>query len=156
MKRETLKELGLTGEQIDAVMSDHGSSVNELRKQLTAVEVERDQFKTQLETNQTELETKFAEQQKDFAIKYALKGGDACDNDIVLGLLDRDAISVNDGEVQGLNEQLNSLRVSKGFLFKQAPEEPTDPTPTIVTGGNPNGGGSVEQDAFSGITGKYK
>lgn len=166
MKREQLKELGLSDEQIGSIMALHGQTVNELNKSVATAEQERDQFKEQLATNQTELdslkesakgneeltqqltdlqekfnsaktesETKLAEQQKDFAIKLALKEAQALDEDIVLGQLDKDTIKVVDGKLQGFDEQLKGLQESKAFLFQ--PEEAKPATPKIVTPGNP-------------------
>ncbi|MGG5331624.1 phage scaffolding protein [Enterococcus sp. AZ163] len=168
MKREQLKELGLSDEQIGSIMALHGQTVNELNKSVATAEQERDQFKEQLATNQTELdslkesakgneeltqqltdlqekfnsaktesETKLAEQQKDFAIKLALKEAQALDEDIVLSQLDKDTIKVVDGKLQGFEEQLKGLQESKTFLFQQ--EENTPATPKIVVGGNPQG-----------------
>lgn len=168
MKREQLKELGLSDEQVGSIMALHGQAVNELNKGLATAEQERDQFKEQLDSNQTELdalkesaqgneeltqkladlqgkfdsvksesETKLSEQQKDFAIKLALKEANALDEGIVLNLLDRDTIKVTDDGLQGLNEQLSSLKENKAFLFQ---EKEKTPTPQIVAGGNPTGG----------------
>lgn len=176
MKREQLKDLGLSDEQIGTIMALHGQTVNELNKGLATAEQERDQFKEQLETNQTELdslkesakgneeltqqltdlqekfnsaktesETKLAEQQKDFAIKLALKEAHALDEDIVLGQLDKDTIKVVDGKLQGFDEQLKGLQEKKAFLFQNS--DPThDPKPQIVTPGNPSGSTEISYD----------
>lgn len=176
MKREQLKDLGLSDEQIGSIMALHGQTVNELNKGLATAEQERDQFKEQLDSNQTELdtlkesakgnedltkqltdlqekfdtvksesETKLSEQQKDFAIKLALKEAAALDEDIVLGQLDKDTIKVVDGKLQGFDEQLKGLQENKSFLFQQAESE-TKPTPQIVSGGNP---GTIQQNTGS-------
>lgn len=154
MKRETLSEFGLSKEQIDSVLGEYGKSVNDLKERLTAAEGERDQFKSQFDTQKTELETSFAEKQKDFAIQYAMKNSDTLDSGLVIGLLDRDKISIKDGELSGLNEQLESIKQERSFLFKS--EEQTPPTPQIVASGNPTGGSFTEKDAFSSITDKYQ
>ncbi|WP_379946458.1 phage scaffolding protein [Enterococcus devriesei] len=171
MKREQLKELGLSDEQIGSIMALHGQTVNELNKGLATAEQERDQFKEQLDTNQTELntlkesakgneeltqklvdlqskfdaaktesETKLTEQQKDFAIKLALKEASALDESIVLGLLDRDTIKVTDNGLQGLDEQLSGLKENKAFLFQEQTDPNVKEKPEIVSGGNPAGG----------------
>lgn len=176
MKREQLKDLGLSDEQIGSIMALHGQTVNELNKGLATAEQERDQFKEQLDSNQTELdtlkesakgnedltkqltdlqekfdtvksesETKLSEQQKDFAIKLALKEAAALDEDIVLGQLDKDTIKVVDGKLQGFDEQLKGLQENKSFLFQQAESE-QNPAPRIVTGGNP---GTIQQNTGS-------
>lgn len=169
MKREELKELGLTDEQLGSVMTLHGKTVTGLNTQINALEGERDQFKEQLTSNQTELdtlkeaskgneelskqleelqakydttktesETKLAQQQKDFAIRLALKDVNPLDEDIVLGQLNTDTIQVTDNGLKGLKEQVEALQESKAFLFQQ-PEQTATPTPQIVTGGNPKG-----------------
>lgn len=166
MKREQLKELGLTDEQVNSVMGLHGQTVTELNKTLATAEQERDQFKEQLDSNQTELdalkdsvkgneeltqqladlqekfdsiktdsETKLAEQQKDFAIKLALKEANALDEEIVLSQLDKDAIKVVDGNLQGFDEQLRNLQENKFFLFQST--DNSSSKPQIVVPGNP-------------------
>lgn len=167
MKREQLKELGLTDEQINSVMGLHGQTVTELNSKLATAEQERDRFKEQLDSNQTELDAlkesakgneeltqqltdlqnkfneaekdaqkKLAEQQKDFAIKLALKEVNARDEDIVLHLLDKEAIKVTDGGLEGLKEQLDALKENKNFLFQE--KENTLSVPRIFVGGNPS------------------
>ncbi|MFV0557997.1 MAG: hypothetical protein ACK5MW_05100 [Enterococcus sp.] len=51
MKREQLKELGLTDEQIGNVMGLHGQSISELNTRLATAESEHDSAKTQLDSN---------------------------------------------------------------------------------------------------------
>lgn len=166
MKKEDLIALGIDEEIAKSVMALHGKTVTQLNAQVATAEQERDQFKEQLDSNQTELdalkeaakgnegltqqladlqskfdaaksesETKLAEQQKDFAIKLALKEANALDENIVLGLLDRDTIKVTDEGLQGLDEQLKSLQENKKFLFNAI--DNSNPTPQIVIPGNP-------------------
>lgn len=171
MKKEDLIALGLEEEKAKSIMALHGKTVTQLNSQLAAAENERDTVKQELADNQaelnslkesakgnedlekqlTELQTKFdksktnSEQQKDFAIKLALKEAQALDQDIVLGQLDKDNIKIIDGKLQGFEEQLKNLQENKGFLFQQT--DPNEkPTPTIVTGGNPAGRGQVTND----------
>lgn len=55
MKREELKELGLTDEQIGSVMALHGVTVNELNSKVSPAEQQATQYQEQLEKNQNEL-----------------------------------------------------------------------------------------------------
>nr|DAL95257.1 MAG TPA: minor structural protein [Caudoviricetes sp.] len=55
MKREELKELGLTDEQIGSVMALHGVTVNELNSRLSTAEQQATQYQEQLDKNQNEL-----------------------------------------------------------------------------------------------------
>lgn len=48
MKREFLKDLGLTDEQIEKVVSEHGKEVQETNSKLASAEQERDSFKSQV------------------------------------------------------------------------------------------------------------
>lgn len=168
MKREQLKELGLSDENIDKIMSLHGQTVTDLNTRLNAAENERDSAKQQLETNQSELEKlkesatdneeltnqlndlqnkmkesetqaqeKLVQQEKDFAIKLALKEANALDEEIVLGQIDKETVKVVDGKLQGFSEQLESLKENKAFLFQKTEESSSSPTPQIVASGNP-------------------
>ena len=55
MKTERLKELGLTEEQISEVMKENGKDIASEQKKLQAAELDRDNYKGQLETAQTAL-----------------------------------------------------------------------------------------------------
>ena len=55
MKREELKEIGLTDEQIGSVMALHGVTVNELNSRVSTAEQQATQYQEQLEKNQNEL-----------------------------------------------------------------------------------------------------
>ena len=65
--------------------------------------------------------------QLDSAIKLAI-GDTAQDVDIVTGLIKRDALVLGeDGKVSGLKEQVEDLRKTKPFLFKQERTNPYQP-----------------------------
>lgn len=55
MKREELKELGLTDEQVGSIMALHGVTVNELNSRVSTAEQQATQYQEQLEKNQNEL-----------------------------------------------------------------------------------------------------
>lgn len=55
MKREELKGLGLTDEQIGSIMALHGVTVNELNSRVSTAEQQAAQYQEQLEKNQNEL-----------------------------------------------------------------------------------------------------
>ena len=48
MKREFLKDLGLTDEQIGNVITEHGKEVQETNSKLAMAEQDRDSFKLQI------------------------------------------------------------------------------------------------------------
>lgn len=144
------------------------ASEEKLDERYDKLKQQKEQLDEQLQTNQTELDalkesakgneeltqqladlqekfneseqaskTALAEKDKDFAIKLALKEANALDEGILLNLIDRDTVKVTDSGLQGLSEQLDSLKENKAFLFQAATK--ANPTPKIVTGGNPAG-----------------
>lgn len=55
MKREDLKQLGLSAEQVDAVMKAHGQDVNGLKEQLESMTTERDGLQSQVKERDKQL-----------------------------------------------------------------------------------------------------
>lgn len=124
------------------------NEVNEKNKDLTAQIADRDkqlttlkkavgdneQLKAQIEglqkANKEQKEAADARiktLQLDSAIKLAI-GDTAQDVDIVTGLIKRDALVLGeDGKVSGLKEQVEDLRKTKPFLFKQERTNPYQP-----------------------------
>ena len=167
MKREQLKELGLSDEQIESVIGLHGKTVSDITSQLKTAQDEAKQYQDQLTANQSELnalkdsakgneeltnqlaelQAKFddaqansqntiADLKKQSAIELALTQAGARNITAVKALLDADKLTVSDKGVEGLNEQLEAVKADNDYLFQA-----TEPkTPTIVTGGNPQGG----------------
>ena len=157
MKREFLKELGLTAEQIDAVMQQNGEDINKAKADLQEVKTqlktaqdtikERDtqiealrkvdadglQAKiTELQAMNKEAQEKYESDLKDFKLTSAIKSNltNAQDLDLVSGLIDKSKlILAEDGTVTGLKEQVAALQESKPYLFKQE---------QVTTGFTPN------------------
>lgn len=108
-------------------------------------EIDVDGLKEQIETlqqeNQTTKETyekELKELQLNNAIKLAINGK-VHDEDIVSQLIKKDELVLSeDGKVVGLDEQINSLKENKGFLFIEEKQEGNDdPTPGFQKVGNP-------------------
>lgn len=128
-ERDSAKqELQANQSELDA-LKESAKGNEALEQQLADLQAKFDESKTNSDKQ-------LSEQQKDFAIKLALKEAKALDEDIVLGQLDKDTIKVVDGKLQGFDEQLQSLQENKKFLFDQSTE--TD-KPRIVVDGNPTG-----------------
>lgn len=132
-ERDSAKsELAANQEELNT-LKESATGNEDLTKQLADLQAKFDESKTNSEKQ-------LSEQQKDFAIKLALKEAQALDEDIVLGQLDKDTIKVIDGNLQGFNEQLKGLQENKAFLF-QKDDSNGKSTPQIVAGGNPTGSG---------------
>lgn len=166
MNREQLKALGLTDEQIEAVMKEHGKTVNttkeqlesltEAKKKLEADIVDRDkqlatlkkaaegneELQKQIQTLQDENKTakeKYDADLKELTLTSAIKTalvGKVHDESIVAGLVDRDKLVIDGEKVVGLDEQLKTLQESHKFLFKS--EDGQGSGFIVGGGGNPN------------------
>ena len=55
MKREFLKDMKLTDEQIDAIMAENGKDVNSLKEQVNSLTTEKDGLQSQLTDRDTQL-----------------------------------------------------------------------------------------------------
>lgn len=186
MNKEKLIELGLSEEQAQSVLDGFGKMVPidrlnekiEEVKQANAVIAERDkqikdleplaagnegllnQIKELQSTNEAtkvEYEQQLAETKLNSALKLALNGK-VQDLDIVSGLLDRSKVELDEnGNIKaGLDDQLATLKESKGFLFvPEQVEAPTVPTPSFTPGSpTPPANGSL--DPFAAKMAKYE
>ena len=138
----------------DFVTMARFNEVNESKKALTEQLTERDKQLTSLKKSAGDneaLKAQIEELQKankdnkaafdqqiqalkiDSAIKLAIADS-AQDTDIVTGLINKEKIIIgDDGKIVGLNEQVETLKKEKAFLFKNT----NQPAPQYT----PNGGG---------------
>lgn len=152
MRREMLKELGLSDEQIDKIMAENGRDVERHKTAAETTKAELDGLKSQLserdkqlkelqegsgdnaalkeqlaalETANKEQRTAFEKEMQDLRFQSALNTEllktDVVDADLIGVKLDKSKIKLNDdGTLAGLSEQLEGLKSSYSFLFKQA------------------------------------
>lgn len=130
-------------------------TLKESAKGNEALEQQLADLQAKFDESKTNSDKQLSEQQKDFAIKLALKEAQALDDDIVLAQLDKETIKVVDGKLQGFDEQLKGLQESKAFLFQQG-EAQEQGAPNFAVGGNAQGGNRNGQvDAFQAAANKY-
>ncbi|QHJ85680.1 MAG: hypothetical protein [Caudoviricetes sp.] len=179
MKREELKKLNLTDEQIDKVMSLHGADVEAMKSKseelsktnesLQSQIAERDKdlksLKKQAGDNE-ELTNQFKELQSKYkqdtdnltkelqqtklnsAVDSALGKAKVRNSKAAKALLNLDEVKLNDkGEVEGLDDQINSLQKSDGYLFDQGSKELYQPQ---------GGGGKTDPDPIEAMTNIFK
>ena len=149
LTREYLKSLNLEEVAVDGIMTAHGKAITAEQTKYTSLENQVTNLNEQLQgrdrdikdlKNQNkdndELKTKFDELQTKYgnqkteheqaitdlqlttAIKLAVSDK-AHDVDLVSGLVDRTKLSLKDGTISGLDEQVTALQECKAFLFKE-------------------------------------
>ncbi|PKG30859.1 phage scaffolding protein [Cytobacillus horneckiae] len=102
----------------------------------------------------TEYEDKLQKQSFDYALKDALTGAKVRNPKAAKALLDLESIKLDGDKLLGLDAQLNTIKESDPYLFEE--EKPSDPTPQIVAGGNPQGGSAGgNDDPFAAKLAKY-
>lgn len=121
---ETMKQqISERDTQLEKLKENTGENKT-LQQQIIDLQAENKTTKEKYEADLKEL-------QLSSAIKLAI-GSSAQDGEIVASLFDRSKLILGeDGTVSGLEEQLNSIKKEKAFLFKE--EQPT----TTLKGGKP-------------------
>lgn len=152
MKREELKAMGLTDEQIEKVMGLHGATVTDLQNKITTATTAAADQKTQLEKLTKDLDaatkatgdveaikkqleaaqTALATTQKSQKVRDALAPYKPHDAETLMRLIDLDKVNFTDAGIVGLKEQVEPLKESKKFLFADTPDgsggkDPKDP-----------------------------
>lgn len=160
MNREFLKGLGLTDDQIDKAMAEHGKTVNKAKDDLAAVTTERDDLKGQLGDRDKQLSDlgkkvkdnedltaeidrlkgENATQAFNFSLEKALTNAKVRNPKAVKALLDTEAIKLDGDKLLNLDSQLEALKASDAYLFEAEEAAPPPNTPNFVAPGNPNGG----------------
>ena len=131
--REFLNGLELEKETVDTIMAEHGKLVtkdkemigslnqrisdltNELENTKNNSKVELDKFKKEIEN----LTNNFNSEKKLFAIEKELFKVKAKDNKDVINNLDLSKIDYKDNILSGLDEQLQSIKEKKSYLFEE-------------------------------------
>lgn len=164
MKREDLKAMGLTDDQVNTIMTQNGQDIENAKQNAIAAEKARaDGLQTQLDTLTADLttarneaitakdmktrleaaEAKVKAFQRSTAIHDSLAQYKPRDAKMLAKLLDDSKINIaDDGTISGLAEQVEALKQSSGYLFTDTPAE---------KGGSPDsgkGGEAFNMNAF--------
>lgn len=171
MKKEDLIALGLTDEQADSVVEGYGKMIPKSRLDDKIAEVtdyknqlaERDTQLTELQSKatgnaelqaqitalqeqntqaKTEFETQLQQKDFDIALNEALRDAKAKNPKAVKALLDTTTVTIVDGKLTGLDEQLTALKTSDDYLF----------TTDKLKGNTPPQGGTPPPKATSDMT----
>lgn len=128
--KSRFNEINERNKDLTAQIADRDKQLTDLKKAAGDNETLKAQIADLQKTNKEQKEVADARiktLQLDSAIKLAI-GDTAQDVDIVTGLIKRDALVLGeDGKVSGLKEQVEDLRKTKPFLFKQERTNPYQP-----------------------------
>lgn len=165
MKREELKEKGLTDEQIEYVMAQAGKELTAEQQKYSVLEAERDNYKAQLETAQTSLkefegidvkelqgkitqlntdlqaketeyQQKVADMQFDSELKDAITKAGGRSVKSVMAELDIATLKASNNRNEDIKKALESCKQEHDFLFGS--DEPINNANVGSTKGEPN------------------
>lgn len=145
MKREFLDGLGLEKDVIDKIMAENGNDIevaksskdDEIKSLQSQVEDANKTIKSykdmdidSIKKSADDWEQKAKDYEKNLnslkrntLLEKAVSGFNTVDADVVIKLLDRESLKFTDEKIEGLEEQINSLKESKSYLFKAAEED---------------------------------
>lgn len=129
--KETYNALAETKIKLEDDIKARDIQLEELKK-VDAAGLQAEIIRLQGE-NKTAKET-YEKELRDIQLSNAIKlaiGGKVHDEDLVAGLVDKEKVIIgDDGKIVGLDEQINTLKEGKAFLFKEEPADPNNPNPT--------------------------
>lgn len=118
--KEQYNALSESKKQLESDVADRDKQLEKLKK------VDPEALQAEIEKLQGENQAakeKYDADMKDMTLTNAIKlavAGKTYDESIVSGLVDKSKLVIgDDGKVVGLDDQINSLKESKSFLFKQ-------------------------------------
>lgn len=142
---ERYNKLKTQKSELDNLLKERDTQLADLSKNNKDNEALLTQIKDlqALNKNQVaEYENKINKMQFDYALDGALAGAKCKNNKALKALLDMNNIKYQDGKLEGLEDQINSLKESDAYLFD------LDQTST-GSGFNPTGGGEPKETGFN-------
>lgn len=129
--KETYNALAETKVKLEDDIKARDIQLEELKKvDAAGLQAEITRLQGENKTSKEAYETELKELMLTNAIKLAI-AGKVHDESIVSGLVDKSKLIIgDDGKIVGLDEQINTLKEGKAFLFKDEPVDPNNPNPT--------------------------
>ncbi|MED4716279.1 phage scaffolding protein [Bacillus badius] len=147
--KEELKTAQTEAQSLKDQLKERDTQLEELSAQSGNNEALKQQLEVLKEANKqkaAEYEAKLHKQTYDYALDRALMGAKARNPLAVKALLDTEAIKLDGDKLLGLDDQLNKLRESDGYLFEGEAEPPK---PSGYTPGSPQRGNTPKpKDAY--------
>lgn len=139
--KEKFDDVNTSLKELKDQMKDRDKQLEELKTKATGNEELQKQIQELQEKNENtekEYQQKLQQQTFDYALKDALSGAKVRNPKAAKALLDLESIKLDGDKLLGLEDQLKTIKESDPYLFEE--ETPSEPSPQIVTSGNPNGG----------------
>ena len=145
------EELNKTNESLQSQIAERDKDLKTLKKQAGDNEELSNEFK-ELQSKykqDTENLTKELQQTKlNSAVDSALGKAKVRNSKAAKALINMDEVKLNDkGELEGLDDQISSLKKTDGYLFDQGNKEPYQPQ---------GGGGNTDPDPVATMTNIFK
>ena len=113
-------------------LTKNASNNEDLKKQLEDLQKLNDSTKV-------EYESKISRMEFDFALDKALSGAKCKNNKALKALLNMENLELKDGSINGLKEQLESLRENDSYLFEDTMPSNTGSTGSFANKANETG-----------------
>lgn len=143
--RDSYKE---QADDLQTQLDNAGEQIEKFKKMdVESIQKAADDWKQKAEDAKAEADKKIQAMQFDYALSEALTGAKAKNTKAVKALLNIDGLKFNEGEIIGLDKQLDTLKSENDYLF-----ESDKPAPRIVKGtggGDPLPGAEVTKEAFN-------
>ena len=135
-KEQLLEQIDTMKSQLEQLKNDTAAS-EELKKKIKDYESKNEQLEQEKEEIRENMQQELKQQKLQDEIEKTLIKENARNPKAVKALLNTDEIELEDGEIKGLNEQLETLKKEEDYLFGERGLKGKDPEP---------GEGPVEYD----------
>lgn len=153
------EQLQTGNESLKEQLKDRDNQLKDLKKLTTDNEALTNKITELQDANkkaQKQYDDKLAEMQKSHAIESAVRDAKAKNAKAVIALLDADKITMKDGELFGISEQLKALSEGEdtSFLFEstQPAPQPSGTSPGNNPNNNNNPGNPTGDRALGGVS----
>ena len=142
-KKALAAQVAERDKQLEDLKKSAGNA-DELQKKIADLQAEN-------KTKDKEHDAQLKKLQMDFALEAKLSGAKSKNNKAVRALLDEAKISLDGGNILGLDEQLIELKKANPYLFDEEQKTPIR-TGLPIGGGAPAPGGEAKPDMGAAIT----
>lgn len=150
---ESYKEKEVELNELKARLSDE-PDIDSLKTKLSEYEEQVTKLNESLTKAEEDSINKVNEVKYNFLIENALNERRARDPKLVMGLIDKDSIKLEDDKLTGLDEQLKEVTKTHDYLFKPKEDE-KDRVPNFTTGENNPARSKGEKDPFKKAANRF-